>query len=161
MPQWDFLDFLADKASRYPCFRLLRRVEVTDLVEESGRVVGVRARTSEGPVEIRANLVVGADGRHSVVRERAKLEPIASAPPMDVLWFRVSRPSRRDHAVFPVRARQRADLPTVVNTGRSPTSSASFTSEAAWHLHASDGTDDVGAGRPGPPEDDELFSSRA
>jgi hypothetical protein len=54
MPQWDFLDFLADKAGRYPGFRLLRRAEVTDLVEESGRVVGVRARTPDGPVEIRA-----------------------------------------------------------------------------------------------------------
>jgi 2-polyprenyl-6-methoxyphenol hydroxylase-like FAD-dependent oxidoreductase len=91
MPQWDFLDFLAAKASQYPGFRLTTRAEVTDLVEESGRIVGVRAQTPEGPLEVRADLVVGADGRHSVVRDRSGLEVDAGTPPMDVLWFRLSR----------------------------------------------------------------------
>jgi 2-polyprenyl-6-methoxyphenol hydroxylase-like FAD-dependent oxidoreductase len=91
MPQWDFLDFLADKASQYSTFRLWRKAEVTDLVEESGRIAGVRAQTPGGPITVRADLVVGADGRHSVVRERAGLEPVSSSPPMDVLWFRLSR----------------------------------------------------------------------
>jgi 2-polyprenyl-6-methoxyphenol hydroxylase-like FAD-dependent oxidoreductase/carbon monoxide dehydrogenase subunit G len=91
MPQWDFLDFLADKAGQFPGFRLLLEAEVTDLIEESGRVAGVRAQTPDGAVEVRADLVVGADGRHSVVRKRAGLEAIPSSPPMDVLWFRLSR----------------------------------------------------------------------
>jgi 2-polyprenyl-6-methoxyphenol hydroxylase-like FAD-dependent oxidoreductase len=91
MPQWDFLDYLADKASHYSGFRLVRRAEVTDLIEESGRIVGVRAQTPDGPLDVRADLVVGADGRHSAVRERAGLDPVASSPPMDVLWFRISR----------------------------------------------------------------------
>ena len=93
MPQWHFLDFLAEKARQYPSFRLLCRTEVVDLIDESGRVVGVRARTPEGALEVRAALVVGADGRHSTVRERARLEVTASSPPVDVLWFRLSRRS--------------------------------------------------------------------
>lgn len=91
MPQWDFLDFLASKATDYPSFELVRSAEVDGLVEESGRVVGVTARTPDGPLEVRADLVVGADGRHSVVRERAGLPSVAGSPPMDVLWFRLSR----------------------------------------------------------------------
>src|ERR671935_1563181 len=69
MPQWDFLDFLARQAARYPGFRLRMRTEVSGLLEESGRVVGVRAMTEAGPVALRADLVIGADGRHSVVRD--------------------------------------------------------------------------------------------
>lgn len=69
----------------------MRRAEVTDLIEESGRVAGVRAQTPEGPLEVRADLVVGADGRQSVVRDRAGLEPVAGSPPVDVVWFRLSR----------------------------------------------------------------------
>ncbi|HEX2286350.1 MAG TPA: FAD-dependent oxidoreductase, partial [Mycobacterium sp.] len=91
MPQWDFLDFLVEKASQYPGFRLLRRAEVTGVIEASGRVAGVRAQTPDGPVEVHAELVVGADGRHSTIREQARLETMGSSPPMDVLWFRVSR----------------------------------------------------------------------
>lgn len=85
MPQWDFLDFLAEKASAYPEFRLIRNAEVTDLIIEGGRVVGVR--TPE--LEVRADLVVAADGRKSAVRAASGL-PMASAhSPMDVLWFRL------------------------------------------------------------------------
>ena len=91
MPQWDFLNFLAGEGARYPTFRLRMQAEVTDLVEEAGCVVGTRAMTSDGPLEVRADLVVGADGRHSVVRARAGLSVEEFGAPMDVLWFRLSR----------------------------------------------------------------------
>ena len=91
MPQWDFLNFLAERGARYPAFKLLMRAEVTDLVEEGGRVAGLKASTPDGPIEVRADLVVGADGRTSVVRDRAKLVVRELGAPMDVLWFRLSR----------------------------------------------------------------------
>jgi 2-polyprenyl-6-methoxyphenol hydroxylase-like FAD-dependent oxidoreductase len=91
MPQWDFLDFLAAEGRRYPGFDLRTRAEVTDLIEENGRVVGVRATTPDGPLEVRADLVVGADGRHSTVRDRAGLPVTDVGAPIDVLWMRVSR----------------------------------------------------------------------
>jgi 2-polyprenyl-6-methoxyphenol hydroxylase-like FAD-dependent oxidoreductase len=69
MPQWDFLDFLAEQARRYPSFHLRMQAEVTELVQEKGIVAGVRAKVSEGTLEVRADLVVGADGRHSAVRQ--------------------------------------------------------------------------------------------
>ena len=68
MPQWDFLDFLADHGRRYPNFHLLMRAEATDLVSDGGGVTGLRARTPDGEIEIQADLVVGCDGRHSTVR---------------------------------------------------------------------------------------------
>ncbi len=74
MPQWDFLNFLADHAKRYPTFRLHMNAEVADLLWDRGRVAGVRANTPQGELEIRADLLVGADGRHSVVRERPPLK---------------------------------------------------------------------------------------
>src|SRR3954453_20007579 len=74
MPQWDFLNFLAGQAARYPAFTLRLRAEVTDLSKEGSRVVGVRATTPDGPLEVRAGLVVGADGRHSTVREKTGLQ---------------------------------------------------------------------------------------
>jgi 2-polyprenyl-6-methoxyphenol hydroxylase-like FAD-dependent oxidoreductase len=91
MPQWDFLNFLAQRAGRYPTFSLSMRAEVTGLIEEAGRVVGVQAATPGGSRTIRAELVVGADGRSSVVRERAGLPVTELGAPMDVLWFRLSR----------------------------------------------------------------------
>jgi 2-polyprenyl-6-methoxyphenol hydroxylase-like FAD-dependent oxidoreductase len=94
MPQWHFLDFLARQAKRYPSFKLRMQADVTELVEEGGRVTGLRATTPEGPFEVRANLVVGADGRHSTVRERARLEVEELGAPMDVLWFRLARDPR-------------------------------------------------------------------
>lgn len=86
MPQWDFLDFLAEKASAYPEFTLIRNAEVKDLIFDGGRVVGVR--TPE--LEVRADLVVGADGRKSAVRAAAGLEVARAHSPMDVLWFRLN-----------------------------------------------------------------------
>jgi 2-polyprenyl-6-methoxyphenol hydroxylase-like FAD-dependent oxidoreductase len=91
MPQWDFLNFLADKAKRYPSFRLLMQAEAKELIEQGGRVAGVRAATPGGDVEIRASLVVGCDGRHSTVRERAGFTVEDIGAPIDVLWFRLSR----------------------------------------------------------------------
>jgi 2-polyprenyl-6-methoxyphenol hydroxylase-like FAD-dependent oxidoreductase len=71
MPQWDFLNFLAEQGKQYPGFNLRLETEATDLIVERNRVVGLRADSADGPVEIRADLVVGADGRHSTIRERA------------------------------------------------------------------------------------------
>ena len=91
MPQWDFLDFLARDAARYPGFQLQMRSEVTGILEESGRVVGVQAMTEAGPITVRADLVVAADGRHSLLRAQAGLRVEELGAPMDVLWFRLSR----------------------------------------------------------------------
>ena len=91
MPQWDFLDFLAEHARRLPTFRLVTKAEATTLIDEGGRVAGLRARTPEGELEVRAALVVGADGRHSTIRAQAGLQTQDLGAPMDVLWMRVSR----------------------------------------------------------------------
>ncbi|BBZ10786.1 FAD-dependent oxidoreductase [Mycobacterium branderi] len=85
MPQWDFLDFLTEKASAYPEFTLVRNAEVTDVIFDGDRIVGVR--TPE--LEVHAELVVGADGRKSAVRAAAGLEIARAHSPMDVLWFRL------------------------------------------------------------------------
>ena len=91
MPQWDFLDFLADRGRRYAGFHLMMKAEATDLIEQGGRIVGVRANTEVREAEIRADLVIGADGRHSTIRERAGLKVEDLGAPMDVLWTRLSR----------------------------------------------------------------------
>jgi 2-polyprenyl-6-methoxyphenol hydroxylase-like FAD-dependent oxidoreductase len=91
MPQWDFLDFLARHGKAYPGFTLLMQAEGRGLIEEGGRVVGVRAVRDGQPEEIRADLVVGADGRHSTVREATGLKVLDIGAPIDVLWFRLSR----------------------------------------------------------------------
>ncbi|HTO71503.1 MAG TPA: FAD-dependent oxidoreductase [Myxococcota bacterium] len=91
MPQWDFLDFLAEHARRLSSFSLRMRTEATDLLREGGRVVGLCARGERGPLEIRCDLAVAADGRHSVLRERAGLESDDLGAPIDVLWLRLSR----------------------------------------------------------------------
>ena len=91
MPQWDFLDFLAEHARRFPAFHLHMQGDVTGLIEEEGRVVGVRATTPSGPLEVRAQLTVGADGRHSTVRQQAGLAVETLGAPIDVLWMRLSR----------------------------------------------------------------------
>ena len=91
MPQWDFLDFIKQQASRYSTFHLRMEAEVTDLIEENSAIVGVRAKTPGAPLEIRAGLTIGADGRHSVVRQRAGLQVIDLGAPMDVMWMRLSR----------------------------------------------------------------------
>jgi 2-polyprenyl-6-methoxyphenol hydroxylase-like FAD-dependent oxidoreductase len=91
MPQWEFLSFIVEQGRRYPRFQVMMRAEATDLIEQNGRIIGVSARIPDGTVEIRAALTVGADGRHSVVRERAGLQVMDLGAPMDVLWMRISR----------------------------------------------------------------------
>jgi 2-polyprenyl-6-methoxyphenol hydroxylase-like FAD-dependent oxidoreductase len=91
MPQWHFLDFMAEQARDYPSFELRMCSEVVDLVRQGERVVGLRARTPQGELEVRCDLVVGADGRSSLVRQKAGLRVQDLGAPMDVLWMRLSR----------------------------------------------------------------------
>jgi len=91
MPQWDFLDFVSDHAKLYPSFRLIMDAEANGLIEEDGRIAGVVATTKEGGLELKADLVVGCDGRHSMVREQAKLPLIEFGVPIDVLWMKLSK----------------------------------------------------------------------
>lgn len=91
MAQWDFLNFIATESQRYPTYQLRMRTEVTDLIEEDGTIVGVRAVGPDGALEVRASLVVGANGRGSVLPEKAGLTAEEIGVPMDVFWFRLSR----------------------------------------------------------------------
>ena len=91
MPQWDFLNFISRHAKRFPAFRLFMEAEVVDLLMENSRVVGVRAKTAKGELEVRADLVIGADGRHSIVHTRAGLELREFGVPIDVLWMRIPK----------------------------------------------------------------------
>jgi 2-polyprenyl-6-methoxyphenol hydroxylase-like FAD-dependent oxidoreductase len=91
IPQWDFLDFLVERAARLPAFHLRMNSEGFDLIEERGQVRGVRVREAGGDLEIRATVTVAADGRDSVIRDRAGLPLVATSPPVDVLWFRLTR----------------------------------------------------------------------
>jgi 2-polyprenyl-6-methoxyphenol hydroxylase-like FAD-dependent oxidoreductase len=100
MPQWDFLNFLSAQGRRYKTFDLHMQTEATDLIEEVGRIVGVRAKSPKGELIIRADLVVGADGRHSTVRDKSGLQSRDYGAPMDVLWFRVSRKPGDDSETF-------------------------------------------------------------
>jgi 2-polyprenyl-6-methoxyphenol hydroxylase-like FAD-dependent oxidoreductase len=93
LPQWDFLDFLADRGKRYPGFHLKMQTEVDDLLWDDDRVTGLKAKLPGGSLEIRADLVIGADGRHSAVRTLAGLEVEDLGAPMDVLWMRLSKRS--------------------------------------------------------------------
>jgi 2-polyprenyl-6-methoxyphenol hydroxylase-like FAD-dependent oxidoreductase len=101
MPQWDFLDFLAEKAKALPNFRLMMETEATDLLREGARVTGVVARTNDGECRIAAHLTIGADGRHSVLRERSGLQVMDLGAPIDVLWMRLKhRPGDENNAVL-------------------------------------------------------------
>ena len=91
IPQWDFLAFLASKAKAYPNFRLEMSTSTQSLIEEHGRIVGVHALSPSGPVDVRAALTVGADGRHSTIRESAGLKVEDLGAPMDVFWFHLAR----------------------------------------------------------------------
>ncbi len=91
MPQWDFLDFIAAQGKRYPTFHVRMQAEVTELIEKDGAVVGARAKTPQGELDVHAPLTIGADGRRSVVRERAGFRVMDLGAPMDVLWMRISR----------------------------------------------------------------------
>jgi 2-polyprenyl-6-methoxyphenol hydroxylase-like FAD-dependent oxidoreductase len=91
MPQWDFLDFLAGKARQFPAFKLWMQHDAVDLMRDGDRITGVAAQTPDGPVQVRADLVVGCDGRHAVTRQAAHLEVQEFGVPIDVLWFRITR----------------------------------------------------------------------
>ncbi len=93
MPQWDFLNFLAGEAARYPNFTLRMGWEATGLMERDGRTVGVRATTPNGPIAIPADLTVGCDGRHATSRAAGHLPLIDDGVPIDILWFRLARQS--------------------------------------------------------------------
>lgn len=91
MPQWDFLDFIADAGRAYPHFDLRMSTQATDLIEEKGSIVGLKVAGPSGTTELRADLVVAADGRGSILRERAGLKVHDLGAPMDVLWFHMPR----------------------------------------------------------------------
>jgi 2-polyprenyl-6-methoxyphenol hydroxylase-like FAD-dependent oxidoreductase len=100
MPQWDLLDFLSAKAKAFPSFKLRMENEAVDVINEGGRIRGVVSKTPDGPVEIRADLVIGCDGRHSVTRQAAQFEVLEQGVPIDVLWFRISRAGNDPENLF-------------------------------------------------------------
>jgi 2-polyprenyl-6-methoxyphenol hydroxylase-like FAD-dependent oxidoreductase len=108
MPQWDFLDFLLGEAEKYPTFRLMMRTEVTDLLARKGRIAGVLAQSPEELFEIRAGLVIGADGRTSTVRAKSNLPVREIGAPFDVLWLRL--PAEAGDPKEPVARFQGGDL---------------------------------------------------
>jgi 2-polyprenyl-6-methoxyphenol hydroxylase-like FAD-dependent oxidoreductase len=100
MPQWDFLNFLAENARRYSTIDLRMQARVDDLLWEGGRVAGVRVTTPEGPLDVRADLTIAADGRESVVRTKAGLDVVELGAPMDVLWLRLTKHADDPHETF-------------------------------------------------------------
>ena len=100
MPQWDFLDFVSGQAKKFPNFDLRLQHEAIGLMDDTGRITGVEVRTPEGTLRIRADLIVGCDGRHSRVRESAHLDVVEFGVPIDVLWFRISRLANDPDEVF-------------------------------------------------------------
>jgi 2-polyprenyl-6-methoxyphenol hydroxylase-like FAD-dependent oxidoreductase len=100
MPQWDFLNFLAEEAKHFGTFDLRMRANAKELLWENGRVAGVRAQTANGMLDIRADLTIGADGRESVVRKEADLEVVELGAPMDVLWLRLTKRPDDPHETF-------------------------------------------------------------
>ena len=91
VPQWEFLNFIEEEAKRYPTFRLLMRTDATGLIREADRMVGVTAQGPDGPLEIRAELTIAADGRHSTLRDAAGFDVVDRGASMDVLWMRLSK----------------------------------------------------------------------
>ena len=100
MPQWDFLNFLRARGEKFPQLKVMMNANATDLIWSGDSVTGVIADTPEGPVRIRAELTIGCDGRHSIVRERANLEVKEIGAPMDVLWFRAGRRADENESLF-------------------------------------------------------------
>jgi 2-polyprenyl-6-methoxyphenol hydroxylase-like FAD-dependent oxidoreductase len=100
MPQWDFLNFLRESGKRFASLTVMMNAGVTDLIGAGDAIAGVKADTPEGPVEIRADLTIGCDGRHSVVRQSARLEVEEIGAPMDVLWFRAGKRANETENLF-------------------------------------------------------------
>jgi len=100
MPQWDFLNFLRENGKRFASLQVMMNANATDLIWSGEAVAGVKADTPEGPVEIRAGLTIGCDGRHSIVRQCASLDVEEMGAPMDVLWFRAGRRANESESLF-------------------------------------------------------------
>src|SRR5262245_854581 len=100
MPQWDFLNFLRESGKRFASLNVMMSTEAIDLLRDGERVTGVRAKTSEGVIDIEADLTVACDGRHSMVRERAGLDVEEIGAPMDVLWFRAGKRAEETEGLF-------------------------------------------------------------
>ena len=100
MPQWDFLNFLAEKAKAFAHFRLMMEAKAVDLIEVDGKVIGLVADTKDGTLRIEGDLVIGADGRHSTIREKAGFTPLELGAPIDVLWLRLPRKKSDPEAVL-------------------------------------------------------------
>jgi len=100
MPQWDFLNFLREAGQRFASLKVMMNAEATDLIRDGEQIAGVRVMTPEGTIDIRADLTIACDGRHSVVRQRAGLEVEEIGAPMDVLWFRAGKKANEDERLF-------------------------------------------------------------
>jgi 2-polyprenyl-6-methoxyphenol hydroxylase-like FAD-dependent oxidoreductase len=100
MPQWDFLNFLREAGTRFTSLKVMMNAEATDLIHSDNRIAGVRVKTPEGMIDVRADLTIACDGRHSIVRERAGLEVEEIGAPMDVLWFRAGKRANEDERLF-------------------------------------------------------------
>jgi 2-polyprenyl-6-methoxyphenol hydroxylase-like FAD-dependent oxidoreductase len=100
MPQWDFLNFLRDRGRQFASLKVMMSTEAIDLIRDGDRIAGVKAKTPEGVIDIRADLTIACDGRHSLVRDRAGLEIEEIGAPMDVLWFRVGKRANESENLF-------------------------------------------------------------
>ena len=100
MPQWDFLNFLAEQGKKYPGFHVMMQANVTELLKNGERITGVRAQTPDRSIDIEADVVIGADGRSSAVRKLAQLEVADFGAPMDVLWTRIARDASAPEQTF-------------------------------------------------------------
>ncbi len=115
MPQWDFLNYLTEEGRKFPGFQMKMQYEVMDLLEESGRIVGVKGKTPEGAFEARAHLTIGADGRHSVIREKAGLQIEDLGAPIDVLWMRL--PKKPDDSYYALGHLKKGKMLVTINRG--------------------------------------------
>ena len=100
MPQWDFLNFLRESGKKFSSLKVMMNADAADLIWSGDTVAGVKVNTPEGPIDIHADLTIGCDGRHSIVRERANLERKEIGAPMDVLWFRAGKRADENESVF-------------------------------------------------------------
>jgi 2-polyprenyl-6-methoxyphenol hydroxylase-like FAD-dependent oxidoreductase len=115
MPQWDFLNFLTEAGRKFPGFEMKMQYEVVDLLEESGRIIGVKGKTPDGAFEARAHLTIGADGRHSVIREKAGLQIEDLGAPIDVLWMRL--PKKPDDSYYALGHLKKGKMLVTINRG--------------------------------------------
>jgi 2-polyprenyl-6-methoxyphenol hydroxylase-like FAD-dependent oxidoreductase len=113
MPQWDFLNYLTEEGRKFPGFQVKMQYEVMGLLEESGRIVGVKGKTPDGAFEASAHLTVGADGRHSVVREKAGLQIEDLGAPIDVLWMRL--PKKPDDSYYALGHLKKGKMMVTIN----------------------------------------------